>query len=81
VKIANLEKWLVTTDSNLASKQDPILLRVVGHMTEIVVGMIVEVVDDMIIVVGVEIDDPIGVVAAMIGGVAIETKNHRKYKI
>jgi hypothetical protein len=50
-------------------------------MTEIIVGMIVEVVDDMIIVVGVEIDDSIGVVAAMIGGVAIETKNHRKYKI
>jgi hypothetical protein len=70
-------------DSNLASKQDPILLHVVGHMTEIdtIVRMIVEAVDDMIIVVGVEIDDPVGVVAAMIGGVAIETKNHRKYKI
>jgi len=38
-------------------------------------------VGDMIIVVEAEIDDPIGVVAAMIGGVAIETKNHRKYKI
>jgi SOS-response transcriptional repressor LexA len=65
---------------NSVSKQDLILLHVVGPMTEI--DTTVEVVDDdMIIVVGVEVDDPREIIAAMIGGVAIETKNHRKYKI
>jgi hypothetical protein len=51
------------------------LHHVVGHTTEI--DTIVEVVDDdMIIVAEGEIDDLIEVVAAMIGGVVIETKNH-----
>jgi hypothetical protein len=56
-------------------------------MTEIAMikGMIIEAVGDMITVAGVEIDDPMGVVATvndkMTGGVAIEAKNDRKCKI
>jgi hypothetical protein len=48
--------------------------------TDMIAGMAVEAGDDMTVVVEVE-DNPIGVVAAVIGGVAIETKNHRKHKI
>jgi hypothetical protein len=73
--------------NSLALKHDPILLLVVGLMTviDMIAGMTVGVVVDMIIVVGVEIGEMIGVVVVVIdiaiGGVAIETKNNRKYKI
>ena len=72
--------------NSLVLKQDPILLHVVGHMTG-TIDMIVEAADDMTIVVEVETDammigDLIGVVDdRTIGGVVIETKNNRKYKI
>ena len=72
--------------NSLVLKQDPILLLVVGPMTGMI-DMIVEAEDDMTIVVeavaeAMMIDDLIGVVGGiMIGGVAIETENSRKYKI
>lgn len=73
-------------DNSLVLKQDPILLHVVGPMTG-TIDMIVEAADDMTIVVEAETDammigDLIGVVDdRTIGGVVIETKNNRKYKI
>ena len=72
--------------NSLVLKQDPILRLGVGPMTGMI-DMIVEAEDDMTIVVeavaeAMMIDDLIGVVGGiMIGGVAIETENSRKYKI
>ena len=72
--------------NSLVLKQDPILRLVGGPMTGMI-DMIVEAEDDMTIVVeavaeAMMIDDLIGVAGGiMIGGVAIETENSRKYKI
>jgi hypothetical protein len=70
--------------SSLVLRHDQILLPVVGLMIVIdtIAGMTVGVVDVMIVVEAV--DGLIGAVAAIdvaIGGVAIETKNNRKYKV
>jgi hypothetical protein len=75
-------------DNTLVLKQDPILLHVVGPMME--TDTIAEEEDDTKVAVeavtdAMMIDDLIGVVVVVndiaIGGVVIETKNNRKYKV
>ena len=69
--------------SSLALKHDPISLPVVDLMTviDMIAGMTEGAVEDMIIEVGAEIGVVVVVIDIAIGGVAIETKNNRKYKI
>ena len=69
--------------SSLALKHDPISLPVVDLMTviDMIAGMTEGAVEDMIIEIGAEIGVVVVVIDIAIGGVAIETKNNRKYKI